>query len=108
MALRFSRRASLIPGLRLNLSKSGPSVSVGHRGAWCTVGPRGQRATTASLGRGIYWTEKVPPAAAPHIGHQLAFIVVVALILFAIFILGYWRHSPEPDICPSPPDNCLA
>ena len=29
----FSRRVSLIPGLRVNLSKSGASLSVGGRGA---------------------------------------------------------------------------
>ena len=33
MPLRFTRRLSLIPGLRVNLSKGGASLSVGHRGA---------------------------------------------------------------------------
>lgn len=31
--LRFARRLSLIPALRVNLSKRGASLSVGHRGA---------------------------------------------------------------------------
>jgi hypothetical protein len=38
--LRFHRRLSILPGLRVNFSKSGASVSVGHRGAdhlpYCT------------------------------------------------------------------------
>ena len=33
MPLRFTRRFSLVPGLRVNLSKSGVSASIGHRGA---------------------------------------------------------------------------
>lgn len=41
MGLRFQRRMTLVPGLRVNLSRSGPSISVGARGAWLTVGPRG-------------------------------------------------------------------
>jgi Protein of unknown function (DUF4236) len=49
MGLRFSRRISLIPGLRMNLSKHGASFSVGPRGAWLTVGPRVHRARQASL-----------------------------------------------------------
>src|SRR5579859_5710291 len=48
MGLRFSRRIHLLPGVRLNVSGSGPSVSFGHRGAWYTVGPGGRR--TATLG----------------------------------------------------------
>jgi hypothetical protein len=66
MGLRFRRRVSLLPGLRLNLSKSGASISVGHKGAWVTVGPRGRRMTVGLPGTGLYWTEtaKRPPLAA--------------------------------------------
>ena len=39
MTLRFFRRVRIIPGLRVNLSKSGASVSIGRRGAWYTIGP---------------------------------------------------------------------
>jgi hypothetical protein len=85
MPLRFSRRLSIVPGLRLNLSKSGVSASIGHRGAWYTVGPRGQRATVGLPGTGVFWTEKVSPAAPLHDGHRLAFILgflfVVLLVL---------------------------
>ena len=75
MGFRFFRRIPLVPGLRLNLSKAGPSLSVGHRGAWFTVGPRGGRATVGGFGTGFYYTTKVPPAAPPHAGHQGAFLL---------------------------------
>jgi len=87
MPLRFTRRFSVIPGLRLNLSKSGVSASIGHRGAWYTVGPRGRRATLGVPGTGLYWTEKIPPAAPPRAGHRWAFtlfgLVVILLALRA-------------------------
>jgi hypothetical protein len=81
MPLRFTRRLSLVPGLRVNLSKSGASLSVGHRGAWWTFGRRGGRATLGLPGTGLFWTERVPPAAPPHGGHRLAFAVVVVLVV---------------------------
>jgi hypothetical protein len=65
VGLQFFKRVNLIPGLRVNLSRSGPSPSVGHRGAWFTFGPRGKRMTVGGLGTGLYYTERVPPAAAP-------------------------------------------
>jgi hypothetical protein len=90
MGFRFFKRVNLIPGLRVNLSRSGPSLSIGHRGAWFTIAPRGQRVTVGGLGTGLYYTERVPPATAPHGGHQAAFVVLVlvaVLILVALFQL---------------------
>jgi hypothetical protein len=43
MGFRFSRRVSILPGLKLNLSGSGVSLSAGVRGAHINLGPRGQR-----------------------------------------------------------------
>ena len=59
MGFRFSRRISIFKGLRLNLSKSGPSVSVGGRGAWLTFGKKGTRATVGIPGTGMSWSEKI-------------------------------------------------
>jgi len=44
---------------------------------------RSPAVTVGLPGAGIYWTESYPPAAAPHGGHRLAF-VVVALAVVAI------------------------
>jgi hypothetical protein len=89
MPLQFSRRLSLVPGLRLNLSKRGASLSVGHRGAWYTVGPRGQRATVGLAGTGFFWTEKVPPAAPLHAGHRWTLILLVLVVaLLASRLIG--------------------
>lgn len=56
MGLRFWRRVRIAPGVTLNLSKTGGSVSLGPRGAKYTVGPRGRRATVGIPGTGLFYT----------------------------------------------------
>jgi hypothetical protein len=66
MPFRFNRRFGLLPGVRLNLSKSGASVSLGVRGAHVTLGRRGIRTTLGLPGTGLSWTEQSPwPAQEP-------------------------------------------
>jgi hypothetical protein len=84
MGLRFSRRLTIVPGLRINLGKRGASVSIGHRGGWVTVGSRGARATLGLPGTGIYWTEHAPVDLGPHDGHRLLFVIVALLLAGAI------------------------
>jgi hypothetical protein len=80
MALRFTRRVSLVPGLRLNASRGGLSLSIGHRGGWYTPGPHGRRRVTLGLtGSGLFWTEQIPPGLPVHIRHRLAFAVLVVV-----------------------------
>jgi hypothetical protein len=57
MGFRFFRRVQVIPGVRLNLSKSGVSASIGGRGAWFTLGPKGTRSTVGLPGTGLYYTQ---------------------------------------------------
>jgi hypothetical protein len=56
MGFRFRRTFRLLPGLRLNLSKSGVSASVGTRGACLTFGRNGTRTTVGLPGTGISYT----------------------------------------------------
>ena len=56
--LRFWRRAKIAPGVTLNLSKSGPSVSVGPRGTKVTVGRRGVRQSIGIPGTGLFATNQ--------------------------------------------------
>lgn len=60
MGLRFFRRVNLIPGLRLNFSRSGISASLGHRGFWYTIGRRNRRVTLGLPGTGLFYTQVVP------------------------------------------------
>lgn len=60
MGFRFWRRIKIAPGLTLNLSKSGGSLSFGPRGAKFTVGSRGKRATMGIPGTGLFYTSTLP------------------------------------------------
>lgn len=46
----------LLPGVRLNIGKSGPSVSIGGRGARVTVGDKGTRTTVGIPGSGLSYS----------------------------------------------------
>ena len=66
MSILFRRRIKIIPGVRLNISKSGLSASVGVRGASVTFGGRG--GTYANLGipgTGIYTRKKIDGGGKP-------------------------------------------
>ncbi|RLC67210.1 MAG: DUF4236 domain-containing protein [Chloroflexi bacterium] len=60
MAFRFWRRIRIAPGVTLNLSKSGGSLSFGPRGAKFTVGATGKRATVGIPGTGLFYTTTLP------------------------------------------------
>jgi len=50
---RFQRRRKILPGVRLNVGKRGPSVTLGPRGARLTAGRRGLTATASLVGTGL-------------------------------------------------------
>ena len=56
MSIRFQRRLRILPGLRLNLSKSGVSTSIGVRGAHVTLGHGQRRVTVGAPGTGLSYT----------------------------------------------------
>lgn len=56
MGFRLSKRLKILPGVTLNLSKSGVSVSAGVRGAKVTVGKNGVRQTVGLPGTGLSHT----------------------------------------------------
>jgi hypothetical protein len=59
MGFRFQKRITLFPGLRLNLSKSGVSMSAGPRGASVTVGKNGVYGNVGIPGSGLSWRERL-------------------------------------------------
>ena len=56
---RLWRRVKLAPGVTVNLSKSGPSLSLGPRGSKVTFGRRGVRQTVGIPGTGFYATRQL-------------------------------------------------
>jgi hypothetical protein len=72
MGLRFFNRERILPGVTLNFSKRGASVSLGERGAHVTLNTKGELTETVGApGTGIFYATKqrlgrnVAPAAKP-------------------------------------------
>lgn len=63
MSLRFRKSIKIMPGMRLNVSRSGISTSIGVRGASVNVKPgRKARVSVGIPGTGISYTDTLSPA----------------------------------------------
>jgi len=83
MAIRFRKSMTIFPGIRINLSKSGISTSVGPRGA--TINLRGgkRRLTTGIPGTGISHTQTFAPSTPPARRFSAWWLVVVFFLVVA-------------------------
>lgn len=61
MGFRFRKSVKLIPGVRLNIGKTGVSASIGGKGGSINVGKRGVRGTVGIPGTGISYSENLTP-----------------------------------------------
>jgi len=88
MGFRFRRSISILPGLRLNLSKNGLSTSIGPRGATLNFGPRGPRYTVGIPGTGLSYSDRIALASSPtrtvgasaFWGYAIGMIVLMVII----------------------------
>jgi hypothetical protein len=83
MGLRVRRSVKLFSGVRLNLSKGGPSLSVGGRGVTQNFSTRGTRTTFSLPGTGVSYTTTSRKGRNAGGGSLLGAIVIL-LILGAI------------------------
>ena len=61
MGFRIRKSIKLFPGVRINLSKSGVSASVGVKGTTVNISEKGTRATVDIPGTGVSYSEKLAP-----------------------------------------------
>lgn len=59
MGFRFRRSVRLLPGVRLNISKSGVSASLGGRGAMINLSRKGARGTIGLPGTGLSYSDQI-------------------------------------------------
>lgn len=59
MGFSYRKRVKIAPGVNLNLSKRGPSLSVGPKGSNVNVSKRGTYRNTSIPGTGLYSRKKV-------------------------------------------------
>lgn len=83
MGFRFQKSVRLAPGLRLNLSKSGVSATLGRPGASVNVGRRGVEGSAGLPGTGLSYRRRV----AGRSGVSAAGVVLV-LVILAAWLLG--------------------
>ena len=79
MGFRFRRSIKVAPGVRINLSKSGVSTSIGARGAHVTIGHGQVRETVGIPGSGLSYTEQQRSSSGGAGG-----LLIVILVLAAI------------------------
>lgn len=87
MGFRFQRSIKILPGLRMNLSKSGVGFSAGNRGAHMGVDAKGRRYTSLGVpGTGISWRgyRKGPPRRSGRPG--LFVVLFLALVAVSVVI----------------------
>ncbi|MDR3450398.1 MAG: DUF4236 domain-containing protein [Alphaproteobacteria bacterium] len=83
MGIRFRKSFSIIPGVKINLSKSGPSVSVGGPGMTYNIGTKGSRETVGLPGSGLSYQEKSGKAGGKN--GWFGIVVLIAAIGYAVF-----------------------
>jgi len=87
MALRFRKRVKLLPGLWLNVGKSGISTSVGTTGVRINLKDGAARTTISAPGTGISYSSTVRPSGdKPNVGRGAAYILLIVLLAC---VLGY-------------------
>ncbi len=91
MGFRFHKSIKLFPGIRIYLSKSGVSASIGRPGATVNISDRGARGTLGIPGTGISYSEKLsaPEPSAPREGMSFAALLgwgLVALVVWLVLL----------------------
>jgi hypothetical protein len=94
MGFRFQKRISILPGLRINLSKSGASASVGPRGADVNIGAGGITTNAGLPGTGLSYRSRL--------GTHGSWLGVVLLVGALAFWAGKHAMPDSSQAKPSP------
>lgn len=86
MGFRFRKSIKLLPGIRINLSKSGISTSIGKPGATINFSERGTRGTVGIPGTGISYSEKLSRHEAGVPSNGMSFGALLGWGLVALFV----------------------
>lgn len=92
MPFRFRKSIKLFPGVRINLSKSGVSTSLGVPGATVNVKPgRKSKATVGIPGSGISYSAPIDDTATSARSSGLGVVgwLCIAAVVYALFRLVF-------------------
>ena len=59
MGVGVNKRIKIFPGVYLNITKSGPSISIGPQGAKINIGPNGAKVNAGIPGTGVSYNKKI-------------------------------------------------
>jgi Protein of unknown function (DUF4236) len=83
MGFRFQKRFSVLPGVKVNLSKSRVSTTIGGKGAGINIGPDGKPMVTVGIpGTGMSYRQPLG------LGLAIAGIVVLALLVALAYFIA--------------------
>lgn len=85
MSLRFRKRMKLLPGVWLNLGKSGISTSIGTKGATVNFKGDAVRTTVSAPGTGISYSSTAKPSdRKASAGRGVAYILLIVLAVCSL------------------------
>lgn len=89
MGLRFQKRVKVLPGVTLNIGKTGFSTSLGPCGAKLNIGARGKRGTVGVPGTGVSFSERLDApgrqeSSGVSVVTVITWVVIVAVVVFWI------------------------
>jgi hypothetical protein len=96
VGFRFQKRISLLPGVRINLSKSGVSTSLGPRGADVNIGKDGVTANAGIPGTGLSYRQKLGGGAPGKAGWVGILAVIGGLGFWAVHHAGKVEKALAP------------
>lgn len=104
MGFRFRKSLKILPGIRLNISKSGVSTSLGGPGATVNISRKGTRRTVGIPGSGLSYStfsnhrsggEPTVPGSNPQTGGQgCGCLVLVGLIVAGLAMCSHKSDQP--------------
>lgn len=93
MGMRFHKALSIIPGLRLNFSKSGSSLSVGGKGMTYNIGTKGTRATVGLPGSGLSYSKSEGYGGQKRGGSSVQRILIMILMIALAYGLKWAQEQ---------------
>lgn len=105
MPSRFYRRIRIAPGVKLNLSKRGASVSVGGRGADFTIGTSGARESVGIPGTGLGYYQQQRWRAGINWAWVIGFLLLLAFCAGPSHAAERWALSPDNHWVMIDPDH---
>lgn len=87
MGLNYRKQITIFPGVKLNISKSGLSVSVGKKGAHVTAGTSGRKSVSVGLpGTGLSYTKSLSKGSKKKsLGMGFTAVVIAGAVIAAIW-----------------------